>query len=465
MFTELINNISQLEKISEVTEGWSFINFNGKWENQNDFKTFEKINELSENPNFQFGLSWQIDRQVLSFISFLEELENGSEWKIIINKTSRLKENKKNFFNKVEVFKEWANTLDPFDVDNPLLSDFPIKIFVNKIKETVVGNNYIICPISKNPEFKNSNVFPDFDQINSNIHILHRENFIIEPKKLFINEGECTDNTINFFIMSVKSIAICLTSEIINNESIILRGIRKIELPLFKNCSVLNTDILSDLKKTLNWVYEDKSDLKIKLYLDRFTLDVDLQKDFVSELIRLNKTSLEQSKERFSFITFERKDQFQKELRDLLKDLKTVSDLYSTKARGLLSNLLRDVLAGLLLIGLTILSKIEDVKLVTESPVINLVFKAFSFYFIISILYQSIFDFVDIIKTKNEFIYWKKTSREYISESEFKEYMKQTVGNREKFTYIYYSFLIITYFFLAYISYNFLELIQNFIEK
>jgi hypothetical protein len=460
MSTNLFNNFDELSKLSDLSEGWSFLNFKGIWKEEYKIETFKTINELSQSLNFNFGLSWQLDGQVIEFTTFIEDLLDGSNWELNINKVSRLSTNKKTFFYNLQSFKDWGKALNPFDSFNPLLSVFPITIIVNNIDEVVVANNYIICSPSRITDFKPVEEIPDFSEINSTVHIATRENFIVNPKKLFISEGLCTDATAPFFEMSAKSLAVCLVSEIGNHETIILRGIRKIELPLFKNITALNVEILNQLKNSVRWVYDEKTDLKIKLFLDRFTLDVDLQKDYVSELIRLNKNCLEQAKERFSFITFERKDQFQKELRDLLKDLKTVSDLYSTKARGLLSNLLRDVLAGLLLIGITILSKVDNVNSVAQNPVINLVFKAFAIYFILSILYQAIFDLVDIIKTKNEFIYWKQTSREYISESEFKVYLKQTVGKREVFTYVYYGFLIVTYFLLAYLSYNFTQYLE-----
>ena len=465
MFAILFKNFDELKKISEVSEGWSFMNFKGIWKEENNLEVLKQINKLFQSKDYNYALTWKLDGQVIEFNSLSEDLLEGSNWELNINKISRLETNEKTFFYDLNSFKKWSRSLNPFDSNNPLLSSYKITIIVNGFEESLLANNYIICSDSKIPEFKYIEDIPDFNQINSTIHISSRENFTINPEKLFISEGLCTDTTAPFFIMSVKSLAVCLASEIGNNETVILRGIRKIELPIFNNITALNTEILSQLKNSIKWVYDEKTDLKIKLFLDRFTLDVDLQKDYVSEIIRLNKNCLEQAKERFSCITFERKDQFQKELRDLLKDLKTVSDLYSTKARALLSNLLRDVLAGLLLIGITILSKVENINSIGENPIINLVFKSFSIYFILSILYQSIFDLVDIVKTKNEFIYWKQTSREYISESEFKIYLKQTVGKREVFTYCYYSFLIATYFLLAYLSFNFAHFLDFAVES
>jgi len=456
---ELFNSFKRLSVFSAYSEGWAFINFKGIWQDNQDIQILKDVNAFIET-NALWAIIWNLDGQVLDFHTFLDELASGSAWSLNVNKISRLSESKTTFFYDLDVFKIWSKQLNPFDSLNPLLSSFKTRIIVNEFSEKVKAVNYIVCNTDDPCEFAEIDVLPSFSKINATIHIAARENFVVEPSKLFITEGECTELTFSFFKMAALSLSVCVVSELINDKLVVLRGIRKIEMDLFNNVARIDLAVLEDLKNTVSWIYEDKTDLKLKLFLDRFTLDVDLKKDYTSEFILLNRTSLEQAKERFSFITFERKDQYQKELRDLLKDIKGVSDLYSTKVRGVLSNLLRDVLAGLILIGITILSKIEKVDTVASSPIINLVFKAFAFYFILSILYQTIFDFIDISKTKSEFIFWKQTSREYIGQDEFKKLMAGTIDKREIFTYSFYSLLIITYLGIAYLSYNFIGILQ-----
>ena len=463
MLTHLFNSFNILTEYAEYSEGWAFINFEGKWQDGQNSQVFKDIKTSIDDNSF-YVITWHLDGQAVDFETFIEDLLPGSKWDFNINKLARLSINMTTFFFNQEIFKEWSRNLDAFDTSNPLLSPFKLKIFINGFREKVVATNYMICNPSQSCDFAEDNVIPSFSKINSVIHIVARENFIVEPSKLYITEGDCTDMTYPFFRMAVQSLAVCIVSELLNNETVVLRGIRKIEMFLYKNTTKLDTNILEDLKNTVMWIYEDKTDLKLKLYLDRFTLDVDLSKDYTSELILLNRTSIEQAKERFSFITFERKDQYQKELRDLLKDIKGVSDLYSAKVRGLLSSLLRDVLAGLLLIGITILSKIDDVNSVTSSSIINLVFKAFAVYFVLSIVYQTIFDVLDINNTKSEFIFWKQTSREYIGQDEFKKLMEGTIRKREIFTFCFYGVLIITYLVVACVSYNFIYILKNIIS-
>jgi len=462
VLSQLFNSFNILAEYAEYSEGWAFINFKGTWQESQDVQIFKKVKTLIDENSF-YVATWHLDDQAVDFDTFTEDLSEGTNWNFNVNKIARLAVSNTTFFFNQEMFRQWSRNLDAFDATNPLLSSFRLRILVNGFNEKVIATNYVICSASQTCKFAEVDFIPSFSKINSVIHIAARDNFIVEPSKLFITEGNCTDITLPFFRMAVQSLGACIVSELLNNEAVVLRGIRKIEMPIFKNAVRIDTNVLEELKNTIVWVYEDKTDIKQKLYLDRFTLDVDLSKDYVSELILLNRTSLEQAKERFSFITFERKDQYQKELRDLLKDLKGVTDLYSSKVRGLLTNLLRDVLAGLLLIGITILSKIENVNSVTSSSIIDLVFKAFAAYFLLSIVYQTIFDLLDIANTKNEFIFWKQTSREYIGQDEFKRLMINTVSKRELFTYIFYGLLIITYFAVAYISYNFINILKNLI--
>ena len=114
-----------------------------------------------------------------------------------------------------------------------------------------------------------------------------------------------------------------------------------------------------------------------------------------------------QAQERYNFITYDRKDLYQKELKDLLKDLKTLSELYSNKLRSLLSNLLRDVLAAFILVGITLFSKTNEISQLFENKLIRYIFVAFGFYFILSAVFQIVTDIFDVVRSNKEFDYWK----------------------------------------------------------
>ncbi len=458
MIKDLFDILSKVKAISsESFDTWNSLTFKGIFKNDIDKNLFRELSAKIESKSIDKSISYQIDTTSFSSLSyFIEDLLEGSNWKISINKTSNIQVTSLNFFIDKSEFIAWSAQLNPFSNENPFNKFNNLKIIVKDFNKKLIGENYVICnetEINLNNQIPSS--LPNYEDIKKNIHILAKDKFILSPLNFLILEGECNDDTLSFFKMSSTTLAASLSSEIIDGNNLVLRGIRKIELEISKNTAKLNLKFIEDLKNTVEWVYTDRTDLRLKLFLDRVTLDIDYNNDYVHELSRINNVSLIQAKERFSFAIFERKDQYYKELRELLKDLKTISDLYSTKARIVLSNLLRDVLAGFLLIGITLFSKINDINTVIDNPIIRYVFQAFSIYFVISIIYQSIFDLIDINKTKKEFSYWKRTSREYISETEFKTHLKETINKREVFTYFFYGILIITYFSISYFCWNF----------
>lgn len=462
MYKDLFSEFDKLKKISNVSEGWGAIAFKGIW-NEKNHKGFDHLISILSDSELNLSFVCKIDGVSIHFETFEEDLLENSEWEFNINKISRLLHNKKTFFYDIEEFITWSEELDCFNNINPLLSDDFLLIVVNGLNENdiIIANNYIISNKHNEPRYEDVGVVLENDKISSTVHFIATDNFKLDPKKLFIHSANYSKLTAPFFEMSFKSLSICLVSEFLNKKTVILRGIRKINLDLFEGKVNISLTELHALKDTVNWVYEDKTDLKLKLFLDRFTLDLDLEGNYIAELIKLNKSSLEQAKERYSFITFERKDLYQKELRELLKDLKSVSELYTTKVRSLLTSLLRDVLAGLFLIGITILSKVDLNSINYEQSIIELVFKAFGVYFIISILYQGIFDYFDLNRSKKEFLFWKQTSREYISNDEFNGYLNQTINKRSKIAYFSYAVLVISYFTLAYTSFNFTDIIET----
>src|SRR5690606_29523325 len=130
------------------------------------------------------------------------------------------------FFYYLNEFKNWSKSLDPFHDGNPLLQNYSLKIFVNEIEESIVANNYVVCKNDENLDFGAVGHIPSFEEINLTVHISAKENFIIDAKKLFIINAVCTDTTAPFFILSAKSLSVCLASEFVNTQNVILRGIR-----------------------------------------------------------------------------------------------------------------------------------------------------------------------------------------------------------------------------------------------
>lgn len=197
----------------------------------------------------------------------------------------------------------------------------------------------------------------------------------------------------------------------------------------------------------MQWVYEtgERADLRLKLLLERITLDVDFNESYPHALCFIIKGAFTQAKERYSFITYERKDKYDKELKDLLNDTKKLCDSYSSKIRGVLSNLLRDVLAAFIMIGITQLSKVSDLQQLKDNNLIKYVFIAFGWYFIVSAVFQLVIDALDVVRSYKELKYWKQLTKEYMIKSEYDSHIKATVLKRLWWSAPFYVVLILVY--------------------
>lgn len=249
-----------------------------------------------------------------------------------------------------------------------------------------------------------------------------------------------------------------MVNEIRKDDIVILRGVRRLDLALCGNAdNAISLRFIKELTDAIHWLYGEsgRRDLRLKLLLERITLDIDIHNSLLVGLQDVLANSLQQAKERYSYIIYERKDTYQKELKDLLKDLKSLSDLYSNKVRSILSNLLRDVLAAFILIGITLFSKTTEISNLFENKLIKYVFIAFGGYFIISVLFQIIIDLYDIRRSSKEFDYWKIVSREYMSKNDFKRHKSETLDKRVVGTMIIYFFVACFYIFIAFICFNF----------
>jgi hypothetical protein len=161
-----------------------------------------------------------------------------------------------------------------------------------------------------------------------------------------------------------------------------LQGVKKIKVPLYNDDTKVDLKLSLLLKEIVEWIYQDvdgtKIDIRRKLFIDRITLDMDYEQPLLNGLSLIAKNAFEQAQERYKFVMLERRDAYARELTMLLKDLKQQSEIYSSKLRSFLSNLTRDVLAGILLVGFTLFTKFTEIEILTKhEKLINFIFKGF----------------------------------------------------------------------------------------
>ncbi|GHT36709.1 hypothetical protein FACS189435_0220 [Bacteroidia bacterium] len=467
MLTVIFNILDKIKNSFQPTcaENWGYLNISEAYSNE-DKSSFNELNNIFTTNGIQSALTYFIGANSCSTNDFISDLQNNDTWRININKEVLIRKEQEggfhlNFFYSQEEFTKWRSKANPFEEAHPFNTYSPIKIVVKDIKYFFGGSNILVCNQNNfDSTFAEPNTkFPTSKDILDVVHVVAEKPFCIYLEKHLITFGEPEKLIPNNFLKnSAKILLCCLVNEIQKDDKVILRGVRRLDMVLCGTENIfINLKFNSELMDAVHWVYGEKErrNLRLKLLLERITLDIDLSKPLLVGLPHVIENNLQQAKEHYSYIVYERKDSYPKELKDLLKDLKSLSDLYSNKVRSLLSNLLRDVLAAFILVGITLFSKATEILKLFENKLIQYVFIAFGGYFIVSAIFQMITDFYYIQRSSKEFDYWKNVSREYMSQKDFETYKSKTLNKRARGSIIIYLIIIVCYISIAFACFNF----------
>jgi len=467
MYTSLFQKLQQIEEIStsrNCCESWTYLRFEGTYNPQNKSFFIELYDEF-KHLALEKAIKFKIDKQIKSsFEEFIEEIQAEDIWYVNINKNIFFSNNQSgfstNFFYSKEQLIIWASQTNPFDESYPFNSG-KYKIIVNKLENDFGGINFVFCKKDNNFESLN---WVDFDEtlIESNVHVVSQSKLIIKPINHYISYGKTDEISSCFYKNSILILLSSLSNEVYDSGELILRGYRRIPIKIGLDYSGndVNDKYQKLLGEAVKWIYQntERCDLRLKLILERITLDIDYSLPYIQGLYTIIEESTIQAKERYSFIIYDRKDLYQKELKDLLKDIKSLTDSFSAKVRGLLSNLLRDVLAAFVLIGITIFSKVTEIENLFENKLVKYVFFAFGVYFLISGLLQLIIDSLDVNRSYIEFNYWKKITNEYMSKNDFKRHKEETINARLRGIIPSYIFVLLIYIGIAYFCFKLPEI-------
>lgn len=454
---DIINGIS-----TSHSESWTSLTFEGVYCSRYSDSYFSELYDAFVNEGIVNAIVFHIDNERMDASEFIEELYDGSKWKIHINKTCWLDKFDEThichtFFYYKNCFTEWVKESNPFEEDYPLNKGC-YHIYVKELGENFGGSNLIVNGVDSVDESSLVESIPDF-HVEKYIRINCNSDFVIAPHKQIISWGSVNSISKFFYRNAILVLLASLCDEIAKDGKIIIRGYKKVQTDIggeiFIEENLLNYyNLLLGIYK---WMYtkEDSYAIKKRLFAERISLDINQESTLYASLHPILADVYSQIKEQYSYIMYDRKDAYQKELKDLLKDIKNITDLFSSKTRSILANLLRDILAALVLIGITLFSKVSEVSALSENHLICYVFKAFGFYFWFSAILQTIFDYIDIKRSYMELDYWKNITRSYISTSKFNEYKSQTINKRFGQFLIYYIFIIILYISIGSFCFNY----------
>lgn len=446
---EKLLSIEQLSNKDNFRETWGSLSIEGNGCGNGSF--FKELLESLTDKGCGNALSLFIgNTQCQTVDEFVSDLGQFDNWRINLNKNAIVQSNneyKVNFFYSIDSLKQWIKDSNPLATDY-FANNGKYKVFVNGLKKSFGGNNFIFC--SQDEHFNSNENGYNQEALNDTLHLICSNEITVCPQNHYLTFGDVNDVTRFFYRNSIVVLLIALSNEYHDlSDEVVLKGYRRLSLKIglkdFRDN--ITKEYQDNLYSALQWVYEagERADLRLKLLLERITLDIDFNESYPKALSSIIKAALTQAKERYSFITYERKDKYEKELKDLLNDTKKLCDSFSSKIRGVLSNLLRDVLAAFIMIGITQLSKVNELQQLMENNLIKYVFLAFGCYFIISAIFQLLIDTLDVVRSFKELKYWKTITKEYMMQAEYDYHIKATVIKRLKWGIPLYIVFILVY--------------------
>ncbi|WP_145494302.1 hypothetical protein [Yersinia bercovieri] len=160
---------------------------------------------------------------------------------------------------------------------------------------------------------------------------------------------------------------------------------------------------------------------------------------------------MQQSQDSYAFVILDRKDAYHKEIRELLKDMRSQADMYASKVRDLVSNITRDVLGILAFVGYSFLGKFDNKNIdqLLASHELSLLVKFLSGYLILSCVLQVIIHSRDAFLTLNESEKWLKVLQRYTSREENQESFLLPIRKRRRTLFISLGVMVSIYIVLA----------------
>lgn len=470
IYIKIISKLQQLASLGKINQDiWSSLSIEGDY-GQQIIPLFIDVFSLCKKANVVHSLAFELESISIDG----EELQHYSSsnifqsWRVKITKEIWVKSETGgyfvNFFMASNNCVQWLDGQDILEASHPINKTSPLKIIIVDLPKSFGGEwlQFISVSDKQAEPYKNNIQLPQFDVIKKNVRISPSLNIAFNPNSFVLEQGDFNSELAQVVIKkAIKVLAACLSSEIHSLNKVYLDGFKKIEIALVNGSDTFSRQQYTRLVQAVKWIYENSIGTRKKLFCERISLEVNLEFSLMYNLALLLELSLTQAQERFEFVILERKDAYLKELKDLLKDLRTQSDLYSAKIRTLLSNFLRDALAGIALIGFTVFTKFTDNISLNKSNLLKYVFYGLAIYYLGSIILQMFVDIADIVVTIQELKYWKKAAKELIPEKEFKKHYQESLSLRTYSLYILYPVIMLLYIGIAFACYKYPVVFEN----
>lgn len=391
----------------------------------------------------------------------------GDKWRFILGKeeiANRLikRDGEKTiiFFKETE-FCKWIEGLDPLESSSEhyLNSPSPVTFIINGLSKPFGGSLVWFFPLLSETALPIKSDLPDITDIHQLVHIISNKPISISPRAYELSWGDFNSNAAKIILnLSAKVYAASLVHDIRyidGTYQVTLNGTKRLILPL-SNTEKVDDHFIKILKDTVAWVYSERAETRLKLVMDRLSIDIQPGHSLLSGMIESIAVALRQAKDSYAFVILERKDAYHKEMREIMKDMKSQADLYASKVRDLISNLTRDILGVLVFIGFSFIGKFDYTKIneLLASRELSLLTGVLAIYLLVSCGLQMLNHWSDSSLSYSESKKWIFVLQNYTSLDDIKSRFLDPIEKR-KLT-LHFAMLIcgVLYFALILITWN-----------
>lgn len=389
-------------------------------------------------------------------------------WRLIFGKSplaqkmcARGDENTLLFFTP-EGFMDWAGRIDPFQFPGRNEPDLarPTTIRVNGLAAAFGGPLLWVLPPTEQASGVPANKLPDQSDVHGLIHTNAVKPLRVCPSAYALTWGNIESVAAKPLVrLSACVLAACLVQELKHTGDgydAILRGTKRLLLPLYDDGQEASADTLSLLTEAVCWVYEERPETRLRLVMDRLSIDIEQDQTLLAGAEKYLAVALQQARDSYTFVILDRKDAYHKEVRELMKDMKSQADLYATKVRDLVSSLTRDILSVLVFIGFSFIGKFDqrNIHTLLESTELSLLVKFLAGYLVLSCVLQFSSHLRDASLAYQESRTWLDVLQHYSSRSDKQDRFLTPIDRRRVTLFFAIGIVGVIYAVLVLITWN-----------
>ncbi|MEN4050196.1 hypothetical protein P9A10_16365 [Serratia marcescens] len=353
---------------------------------------------------------------------------------------------------------DWVKTVDPFAAPTiELAPDFSQETFIwiYGLEKAFGGPCVNVLPVNKHNDINQVDdlTLPNAIQISESVKISSDTHLKIRPNAFLINWGDLTSDLAKGFIaLGIDNLIASLAFEVKRYEgkyTISFKGTKLVTKTLDRNIDANCFDLQRKLIKTVSWAYKERSETRLQLIMDRLSLDIEPEQSIYEGLSLYIDEALQQAQDSYAFVILDRKDAYHKEMRELLKDMRSQADMYASKVRDLISNITRDILGILAFVGFSFLSKFDKKNLMDllDSHELSILVKFLAGYLLLSCILQISAHWRDSFLSTRESQRWLKVLQRYTSREENSNNFLQPINSRKNT--LYFSFVVMVLVYVA----------------